>query len=102
MIERKFRQGISFIFIIIFIIIFIFNVCGYSARAVSKVDSKENIAILVDITEEKPYLIDKDKNVIVKKYSIASGKRETPSPTGTWKVVNTSKWSGAFGTDGLV
>ena len=98
MIERKFRQGISFIFIIIFI----FNVCGYSARAVSKVDSKENIAILVDITEEKPYLIDKDKNVIVKKYSIASGKRETPSPTGTWKVVNTSKWSGAFGTDGLV
>lgn len=53
---------------------------------------------LVDLTEERLYLINKDTNVIVKKYSIASGKKETPSPIGTWKVIGMSKWSGGFGT----
>lgn len=69
-----------------------------SIKAISKVDSEENIAILVDLTEERLYLINKDKNTIVKKYSIASGKIETPSPIGTWKVSRMSKWSGGFGT----
>ncbi len=92
--RRKFIRSILFVFIIIFI----FNICKYTARADSKVDSKGNVAILVDLTEERIYLIDKDKNVIIKKYSIASGKRETPSPIGTWKVISMSKWSGGFGT----
>lgn len=69
-----------------------------SIKAISKVDSEENIAILVYITEERLYLINKDKNTIIKKYSIASGKIETPSPIGTWKVTKMSKWSGGFGT----
>lgn len=88
--RRKFIDKILFAIIIIFI----FNICEYSARA----DSKENTAILVDLTEERLYLINKDKNVVVKKYSIASGKRETPSPVGTWKVTSMGKWSGGFGT----
>lgn len=79
-------------------IIFILNICEYTAKASLKTNSDENLAILVDLTEERLYLIDKDKNAIVKKYSIASGKPETPSPIGTWKVTRVSKWSGGFGT----
>lgn len=45
-------RGILFIFAIIFI----FNICEYTAKADSKVDSKENLAILVDLTEERLYL----------------------------------------------
>lgn len=87
-------KSISFIITIIFIL----NICECTAKASSKFDSNENLAILVDLTEERLYLIDKDKNAIVKKYSIASGKPETPSPIGTWKVTRVSKWSGGFGT----
>lgn len=93
---KKRRLKRSILFIIAFI--FIFNIYEYSTKAISKVDSEENIAILVDLTEERLYLINKDKNTIIKKYSIASGKRQTPSPIGTWKVTSMSKWSGGFGT----
>lgn len=86
------------VILFIFAIVFIFNICEYTTKADSKVDSKENLAVLVDLTEERLYLINEDKNKIVKKYSIASGKMETPSPIGTWKVIGMSKWSGGFGT----
>lgn len=92
--RRLIMQGFLFIFTIIFIL----NLSGYPVKAEPEVNSNENTAILVDLTEERLYLINKDKNIIVKKYSIASGKMETPSPIGTWKVIYMSKWSGGFGT----
>lgn len=92
--KRLISQGFLFVCAISFIL----NIYGYSVKAELKGNSNENIAILVDLTEEKLYLINKDKNVIVKKYTIASGKMETPSPIGTWKVIYMSKWSGGFGT----
>lgn len=82
----------------IIIFIFIFNTSGNAAEAVSRANSKESISILVDISEERLYLIDTEKNIILKKYTVASGKPETPSPVGTWKVTCTAKWSGGFGT----
>lgn len=84
--------------LLIIAIILVFNICEHKAKASIKADSKKNFAILVDLTEERLYLIDKDKNEIIKKYSIASGKIETPSPIGTWRVIGMAKWSGGFGT----
>lgn len=92
--NKRFKKIIFFIIAINFI----FNVCECKVMASIKVVSKKNLAILVDLTEERLYLIDKDKNIIIKKYSIASGKIETPSPIGTWKVIGMAKWSGGFGT----
>ena len=80
------------------IIAIIFLVSENSVKAASKVDANRNAFILVDLSEKKIYLIDSKKNKILKKYSIASGKVETPSPIGTWKVSNMDKWSGGFGT----
>ncbi|KOA21294.1 putative L,D-transpeptidase YkuD [Clostridium homopropionicum DSM 5847] len=84
--------------ILYLIILFIFNISEYTVNAAPIENSKKNLAILVDLNEERLYLVDKDNNIIVKKYSIASGKLETPSPIGTWKVVSMGKWSGGFGT----
>jgi hypothetical protein len=67
-------------------------------KSASKADFNNNLVILVDLSEERIYLIDTEKNIILKKYFIASGKQETPSPIGTWKVVSMDKWSGGFGT----
>lgn len=80
------------------IILFIFNISEFSVNAAPIENSKKNLAILVDLNEERLYLVDKDNNIIIKKYSIASGKLDTPSPIGTWKVVSMGKWSGGFGT----
>ncbi|MDR3594669.1 MAG: L,D-transpeptidase family protein [Clostridium sp.] len=93
----KIKKHLKSLFFVI-TIAFIFNICECTTKADSKVPPKENLAILVDLTEERLYLINKEKNIIAKKYSIASGKIETPSPIGTWKVIGKSKWSGGFGT----
>ncbi|NSB24298.1 L,D-transpeptidase [Clostridium saccharoperbutylacetonicum] len=85
-------------FILFLTFVFIFNMLRYTVEAKSKNYSKSNLSILVDISEERLYLIDSEKNIILKKYIIASGKAETPSPVGTWKVVSMGKWSGGFGT----
>lgn len=69
-----------------------------NAAVIKARESRKKFGILVDLTEETLYLIDKDKNIIVKKYPVASGKDETPSPIGTWKVVSMASWSGGFGT----
>jgi hypothetical protein len=92
--REKFIEKIIFVVVIIFI----FNINEYPVKSFSKINLHKNISILVDISEERLYLIDTEKNIILKKYTIASGKSETPSPVGTWKVISMGKWSGGFGT----
>jgi hypothetical protein len=92
--NRKLIRNITFILIIIIIL----NVSKYYAKSTLKVDTNNNYSILVDIGDQRLYLIDRSKNMIIKKYSIASGKPQTPSPIGTWKVVRMARWSGGFGT----
>ena len=56
----------------------------------------EELKVLIDISEKRLYLI--NGNELIKKYPIASGKLSTPTPIGTWKVINKAKWGGGFGT----
>jgi hypothetical protein len=61
--------------------------------------NKDDYNILVDISEFKLYLIKSDTNEPIKVYPIAGGKPETPSPYGTWVIVNKAKdWGTGFGT----
>jgi len=92
--RERFLRNIIFVVTVIFIL----NISEYPVKSASKIDFNKNLAILVDLSEERIYLVDTEKNIILKKYSIASGKLETPSPIGTWKVVGMDKWSGGFGT----
>ncbi len=56
----------------------------------------EDIRILIDISEKRLYLM--NGNDLVKIYPVATGKLDTPTPIGTWKVVHKAKWGGGFGT----
>lgn len=94
MAKKRLLRNIFFIVTIIFI----FNISEFTVKADSMVDANKKFAILVDVSEERIYLIDIKENEILRKYIIASGKLETPSPIGTWKVVDMAKWSGGFGT----
>lgn len=83
---------------ITFILIFFPFMC-VSVYSASNGKSNSNNTILVDLNDLKLYLIDKDNNNIIKSYSVASGKRSTPSPTGTWKIVGKyENWGTGFGT----
>jgi len=57
-----------------------------------------NLAIFVDINRKTLELIDLDNNKFIKKYTIASGKPSTPSPIGSFKIINKAKWGEGFGT----
>lgn len=55
------------------------------------------IAIIVDTTKRKLTLLSDGKPY--KQFNIACGKPATPSPVGTWKIVNKStNWGTGFGT----
>ncbi len=56
----------------------------------------DDLKILVDISEKRLYLL--NGNELIKKYPIASGKLETPSPIGSWKVINKRRMGSGFGT----
>ncbi len=61
-------------------------------------ETQEEIAIFIDINSKTLEVINLKDNDIIKKYIIASGKKETPSPIGSFKIINKGKWGKGFGT----
>lgn len=55
----------------------------------------DNYAILIDIEEKELFLLNNNK--LVKQYSVAIGKDETPSPLGSFKIIEKSHWGEGFG-----
>ena len=63
----------------------------------SKMD-KNDLAILIEVDRKQLYLIDLSSNKLIKNYVIASGKLDTPTPLGTFKIVEKARWGGGFGS----
>ena len=51
--------------------------------------------ILVDVEESKLYLFESKE--LIKTYSCSGGKWSTPSPIGTWTVIQKATWGEGFG-----
>ncbi len=51
--------------------------------------------ILVDVQESKLYVFENE--ICTKSYNCAGGKSSTPSPIGTWTIVQKAKWGEGFG-----
>ena len=58
----------------------------------AKVEDK--FEILVDVEESVLYLFNNGQ--IEKKYSCSGGKWSTPSPIGTWKIIQKARWGEGF------
>lgn len=54
------------------------------------------ITLLVILDERALYVLEDGQ--IFYKFPVSIGKRETPSPLGSWKIISKDSWSGAFGT----
>lgn len=59
---------------------------------------RDNLWILIDIDRKNLYLLDIKKNEVIRKYVVATGKPSTPTPTGTYKIVQKAKWGAGFGS----
>lgn len=82
------------LFTVIALYIFQFAINSKASAADS-----DNYMIMIDLNESRLYLIDIKNNVIVNNYPVATGKYETPSPIGSFKIAQKSYWStGPFGT----
>jgi hypothetical protein len=94
------RKVHSFSIIIFFVLISILtNHVAFGLNAhVNDAGDKAQYNILVDLNECRLYLINKNTNEIIKTYPVAGGKRQTPSPIGTWKIISKAQWSKGFGT----
>jgi len=58
----------------------------------------EKKVIYVDLVEQSLELIDVNSNQVIKKYKVAGGKYQSPSPIGTFKITFKEKWGEGFGT----
>jgi len=71
---------------------------SYAIDSFTTNKGKDRYNILVDLNDSKLYLLTKDTNKLVKTYPISGGKRSTPSPIGTWTIINKGQWDKGFGT----
>lgn len=70
----------------------------YDNKDVYKSHDDRNLAILIEVDKKLLYLIDLDANEIVKQYVVATGKVDTPTPLGTFRIVEKAAWGGGFGS----
>lgn len=92
------KKGIAAALIAVSALLFL-TLCLLRAAGDAKTDytykNQLGYYIVIYIEEKKLYLF-KD-NVCIKAYPIASGKRESPSPVGQWKIVEKMDWGEGFG-----
>lgn len=54
--------------------------------------------ILVEVHKKQLKLIDRENESVLKTYPIATGKPSSPTPLGTFKIVEKAQWGEGFGT----
>jgi hypothetical protein len=100
--KRHTHIFVLFLLVIIFILIgnLILN-SGYIKRKHLNVYYKsksDDYIIHIEVDNKVLYLIDKDSKEILKKYPVATGKPDSPTPLGTFKITDMGKWGEGFGS----
>jgi hypothetical protein len=90
---KKLLYTLLFILIIEIILIYLGN--KYNILSLNNGSNNKSTCILVDISSHELFLINNNK--IIKSYTIASGKPNTPSPIGSWKIISKGTWGKGFG-----
>lgn len=67
-------------------------------RDVCSTTKEANLSILIEVDKKILYLIDTDTNKIIKKYVVTTGKPGSPTPLGTFKIIEKAAWGGGFGS----
>jgi len=61
-------------------------------------DENNNLTILIEVDRKRLSVIDLNTGEIIKSYAVATGKSNSPTPLGTFKIVEKARWGGGFGS----
>lgn len=97
---------IVLIFILVLIVLILGNYIHFSfIRKNIDYESKgtniyieEDLTILIEIDNKRLSVIDLKTNETIKTYLVATGKQESPTPLGTFTIVEKARWGGGFGS----
>lgn len=93
------NKKIILVLIILFgVFVFLLNKYNYKEIIGNTFEKKQKLHIIVDIDANKLYLYDFASKEIIKEYTVATGKWKTPTPTGTYKIIEKAAWGGGFGS----
>lgn len=100
----KYKASANYVFIPIIILLFL--VILLQKKDISSLDSlitsskrnKQNLTILIEVDKKKLYLIDRDNENVIDTYAIASGKYTSPTPLGSFHIVEKAYWGEGFGS----
>jgi hypothetical protein len=98
---RRYYRCVSIVFFIIVAVTASFQALPGLVRGIAKheeassTSKKTEYTIFIEIEDHTLYLLQDDK--CIKKYGIASGKYDTPSPIGHWKITSKADWGEGFG-----
>lgn len=56
------------------------------------------LTILIEVDRKQLTLIDREDESVLKTYSIATGKPNSPTPLGTFEIIEKAQWGEGFGT----
>lgn len=93
-IKKRFLYFILLIYILILTFVFIILIIRVHSIK-NTISNQPEYTILIEIDEKKLYLLEGGK--LIKKYPIASGMKNLPSPIGTWKIIDKGEWGKGFG-----
>lgn len=63
-----------------------------------EIDDGENISILIEADRKLLHIVDTYSNEKIKSYVVATGKVDTPTPLGNFKIIEKAKWGEGFGS----
>lgn len=96
---------IFLLFVIIFLIILVGSsiykmqlMTNMGAKDTYKKGSKGKVIIHVEVDNKVLYVIDNNSKEVIKKYTIATGKEDSPTPLGTFKIIEKGQWGEGFGS----
>lgn len=102
MYKRLNMVGFLFILVVIFIVAgsYIYNTYNYSGQDKHTYSGNKTnqYTILIKVDMKRLELVDNTDGTIVKSYPIATGKPSSPTPLGTFKIIEKAKWGEGFGT----
>ncbi len=88
---------LSMLLIFVGISSFIINKTGKN-RDIGVYNKLNSKTIHIEIDNKILYLVDNKSHSIVERYTIATGKPNSPTPVGTFKITNKGKWGEGFGS----
>lgn len=94
----KLRKTINLFLLLSVVSLIVFTIYNKIVnKEISISTSATNIIykVLIDVEESKLYLFEDTK--CIKIYSCSGGKWSTPSPIGTWTIIEKAKWGEGFG-----